>query len=270
VIETGSGKYLALFVTVAALLAGCAGGGATKSSKTPDGELPTMSDQTSIQKRAAINLELAVGYYQRHENSVALDKIKLALAADPEFAPAYDMRALIYMDMQETRLADENFLHALRLDPANPDFNNNYGWFLCNNGHEHESIAYFETALKDRNYASPAVALDDAGMCSQKFNDMAGAEKYYKRAFNFDPANLRVNENLARFYFGKKDYEQAKFYMGRLIKANVTDANVLWLGIRIAHKSGDRITEGALGSELQRYHSDSVQYASYQRVAFDE
>ncbi|MBV8634393.1 MAG: type IV pilus biogenesis/stability protein PilW, partial [Burkholderiaceae bacterium] len=48
------------------------------------------------------------------------------------------------------------------------------------------------------------------------------------------------------------------------------DAGVLWLGIKIAHKGGDRITEGVLASELQRYHADSVQYASYQREAFDE
>jgi len=267
VIKIGSRAYSTIFALCALLLAGCAGGG---KSKPADGELLTMSDQTSAQKRAAINLELAIGYYQRHENSVALDKIKLALAADPDFSQAYDMRALIYMDMHETRLADENFQHALRLAPTNPEYNNNYGWFLCNNGRERDSIAYFETAIKDRNYPSPAVAMDNAGMCYVKLDNLPEAEKYFKRAFNFDPGNLKVNENLARLYYSRKEYDQAKFYMGRLIKANVTDANVLWLGIKIAHKSGDRMTEGALGAELQRFHSDSLQYASFQREAFDE
>lgn len=266
--------HLALALASLLLLTGCAShrssGGNSSGERSADGELPTMSDQTSAQKRASINLELAVGYYQRHENSVALDKIKLALAADPDYSQAYDMRALIYMDMQETHLAEENFLHALRLAPNNPEYNNNYGWFLCSNGRERESLTYFETAIKDRNYSSPAVAMDNAGMCNMKLNNMLEAEKYFKRAFNFDPSNLKVNENLARLYYTRKEYDQAKFYIGRLIKANVTDASVLWLGIRIAHKSGDRMTEGALGAELQRYHADSIQYASFQREAFDE
>jgi len=265
--KIGTSSCLPFIAVVVLLLAGCAGAG---KSKPADGELLTMSDQTSAQKRAAINLELAVGYYQRHENSVALDKIKLALAADPDFSQAYDMRALIYMDMHENRLADENFQHALRLAPANPEYNNNYGWFLCSNGRERESIAYFETAIKDRNYTSPAVAMDNAGMCSLKLGNQPEAEVYFKRAFNFDPGNLKVNENLAQLFYTRKEYDQAKFYIGRLIKANVTDASVLWLGIKIAHKSGDRMTEGALGAELQRFHADSLQYASFQREAFDE
>ncbi len=267
--KLGSGKTLALALLFSLALAACAGGGGGPK-KSADGELATQSDQTNAQKRASLNLELAGGYFQRGENAVALDKIKLALAADSEYSAAYNMRGLIYMQMGETRLAEENFQHALRIDSSNPGFNNSYGWFLCNNGRVRESINYFEVALKDRTYTSAALALDNEGICTEKLGDMPAAEKLFKRAFNTDPGNLRVNENLARLYYQNKDYDQAKFYMGRLIKANVTDASVLWLGIKIARKSGDRITEGALASELQRYHADSVQYASYQREAFDD
>lgn len=266
--KSGSSITLALILSCSLLLVACAGGDVKK--KSADGELATQSDQTNAQKRASLNLQLAAGYFQRGENAVALDKVKLALAADSEYAAAYDLRGLIYMQMGETHLAEENFQHALRIDSSNAGFNNSYGWFLCNNDRARESIPYFETALKDHGYASASLALDNEGICTEKLGDLAGAEKLFKRAFNADPSNLRVNENLARLYYKDKDYDQAKFYMGRLIKANVTDANVLWLGIKIARKSGDRITEGVLGSELQRYHPDSVQYASYQREAFDE
>ncbi len=102
----------------------------------------------STQKRASIRLQLAVGYYQRNELSVALDEIKQALSADPDYAEAYSMRGLIYMQMNETHLADENFLHALRLSPNNGEFNNNYGWFLCQNGRAADSINYFDAAVK--------------------------------------------------------------------------------------------------------------------------
>jgi type IV pilus assembly protein PilF len=265
--KTAFGYLGAAFFTCTVLLGGCA---ASKSTTGGGGELATSSDQTSTQKRASIRLQLAIGYYQRNELSVALDEIKQALAADPDYAEAYSMRGLIYMQMSETHLADENLLHALKLAPNNGEFNNNYGWFLCQNGRAADSINYFDAAVKVRNYPAPAKALDNAGMCSLKLNDPVAAEKYFLRAFQFDPSNVEVNVNLARMYYKRQDYEHAKFYIGRVIKAEDHDADVLWLGVKIAHKTGDRLTEGAIGSELQRFQPASVEYAAYQREAFDE
>jgi type IV pilus assembly protein PilF len=247
-------------------LAGCA---STPHNGAGD-ELPTSSDQTSAQKRASIRLQLAVGYYQRNEKQVALDEIKQALQADPDYAEAYSLRGLIYMDMGEVHLADENLSHALRLAPNNADFSNNYGWFLCQNGRPGESIAYFEATLKSRTYESPDKAMDDAGMCSLKLNDSVAAEKFFVRAFNFNPGNLRVNINLAKLYYDKHDYERANFYAGRVVKASDVDADALWLAIKVAHKIGDRLTEAKLGSQLRMNQPNSVEYAAYQRGAFDE
>jgi type IV pilus assembly protein PilF len=246
------------------LLAACAAG-----QRSGD-ELPTSSDQTSAHKRASIRLQLAIGYYQRNEKEVALDEIKQALQADPDYAEAYSMRGLIYMDMGEARLAEENFQHALRLSPNNADFSNNYGWFLCQNGRAKESMAYFETALKNRNYQTPAVAMDNAGMCSLQLKDEAGAEKYFLRAFQFDPGNAQVNINLTKFYYDKHDYERANFYIGRVIQSGASDARSLWLGIKVAHKVGDRLAEAKLGSQLHLNQPNSIEYAAYQRGAFDE
>jgi type IV pilus assembly protein PilF len=244
--------------------------GACASTQHDGGELPTSSDQTSAQKRASIRLQLAVGYYQRNEKEVALDEIKQALQADPDYADAYSLRGLIYMDMGEARLAEENLQRALKLAPNNADFSNNYGWFLCQNGRPADSIPYFEAALKSRTYQSPDTAMDDAGMCSLKLHDSAAAEKYFVRAFNFNPGNLRVNVNLAKLYYDKHDYERANFYAGRVVKANDVDADALWLAIKIAHKLGDRLTEAKLGSQLHASQPNSIQYAAYQRGAFDE
>jgi type IV pilus assembly protein PilF len=265
--------YLSVVIFAGVLtLIGCASTNTATSPKggSSSGELATGSDQTSGQKRAAIRLQLAVGYYQRNEMNIALDEIKQSLQADPDFSDAYSMRGLIYMQMGETHLADENFQHALRLAPHNADFNNNYGWYLCQNGRAAESISYFEAALKVRNYESPSKALSNAGLCSEKLNDAAAAEKYFLAAFQIDPGNPNVNVNLAKTYYKRKDYEHAQFYIGRVIKANVHDADVLWLGVKIARKSGDRLTERAIASELERFQPNSVEFANYQREAFDE
>lgn len=259
--------WLMLVVVSAAALAGCASNAPVVG---PQGDLPTSSDQTDSQRRARIRLQLAVGYYEQRQMNVALDEIKQALQADPNFAEAYSMRALIYMDMGENRLAEENFLQAIRLSPTTPDFNNNYGWFLCQNGREQQSIAYFEAALKNRAYQSPAKALNNAGICSLKMKDKAAAERYFSQAFQSDPGNPATNANLARIYYDKGDYNRARFYIGRVMKADVMTADVLWLAIKIERKLGDRAAETSLVTQLRRRHGGSAEFAAYQRGAFDE
>lgn len=249
-------------------LSGCAGmrGGAV-SQQT---ELPTSSDQTEFQKRAQIRLQLAIGYFEQKQYPVALDEVKLALVADPNFVDAYSVRALIYMAMGETRLAEENFQTAMRLSPNNPDINNNYGWYLCQNDRVAQSIAYFDAALKNRSYQSPGKALNNAGMCSLKLGDLPAAERYLTQAFQLDPSDPSTNVNLAKTYYMKGDYTRARFYVGRATKDDAVSADTLWLAIRVEHKLGDRGAEASLTTQLRRRHPNSAEYAALQRGAFDE
>ncbi|OWW20882.1 type IV pilus biogenesis/stability protein PilW [Noviherbaspirillum denitrificans] len=258
--------WLAAALVAAAFLAGCATGPAA----VPPGESPVASEQTEGQRRARIRLQLAVGYYEQRQSAVALDEIRQALAADPAFAEAYVMRALIYMDMGENKLAEENFQQAIKLSPNNPDFNNNYGWFLCQNGKEKESIAYFDAALKNRAYQSPGKALNNAGICSMKLKNKTAAERYFSQAFQYDPGNPTTNTNLARIYYDQGDYERARFYIGRVMKSDVMTADVLWLAIKVERKLGDRAAESSLVTQLRRRHGGSAEFAAYQRGAFDE
>ncbi len=256
---------LAILAVVFALT-GCA----SSPSGGSDRELPTSSDQTDNQKRAGIRLQLAMGYYGQGQMPVALDEIKQALQADPNFADAYSMRALIYMNMGETRLAEDNFQQALRLSPANPDFNNNYGWFLCQNGRESQSISYFESALKNRAYQSPAKALNNAGLCSMRMKDTVAAERYLNEAFRLDPGNASTNVNLAKIYYDRGNYERAQFYIGRVTKSDVFTAEALWQAIKIERKLGDRDAELSLVTQLSRRFPTSAEFAAYQRGAFNE
>lgn len=246
------------------------GGCATNPSADSRKDLTTSSDQTESQKRARIRLQLAIGYYQQQQMAVALDEIKLALQADPGSADAYSMRGLIYMDMGETKLAEDNFRQALKLSPDNPDFNNNYGWFLCQNGREQQSIAYFESALKSRSYQSPAKALSNAGVCSLRMKDMVAAERYLVESFRQEPGNLAANTNLSKIYYSRGEYERARFYIARVIKSEQFDAGVLWQAIKVERKLGDRDSEGSLFTQLRRRFPNSPEFAAYQRGAFDE
>ena len=220
--------WLAALAAVALLATGCA-----SNQFGQQAELKTSSDQTTDQKRAMNHLNLAIGYYQQGQWSSALDDVKKALQVDPDLVDAYGVRALIYMEMGEPNLAEENFLRALSMSPGNPDFSNNYGWFLCQNGRATQSIPYFETAIKSRNYQSPAKAANNAGLCSVKLKNESAAEQYFIKAFQLEPSNPVTNAHLAKIYFDRKDYERARFYVGRIPQSDELNADVLWTAIKV-------------------------------------
>ncbi|CAN5406420.1 type IV pilus biogenesis/stability protein PilW [soil metagenome] len=257
---------LAALMAMSFFVAGCASTGDHSESR----ELQTSSDQTDNQKRARIRMQLAIGYFEQRQFPVALDEIKLALQADPNFVDAYSVRALVYMEMGETRLADENFKQAMKLAPNSPDIANNYGWYLCQNGRESESLAYFDSALKNKSYQSPAKALHNAGVCTMKLKDVAGAEAFFLDAFKLDPSSLPTAVNLAQIYYQRQDYQRSQFYVGRAVKGDLLTPEVLWLAIKVEHKLGNKPVENSLGTQLRRRHPTSRESAAYQRGAFDE
>lgn len=254
-----------LAAITAALLGGCS------SVPSQDaGGVQTFSDQTDVRRSAHIRLQLAVGYFQQGQLNIALDEIKQSLQIDPGFADAYSMRGLIYMEMGELRLAEESFREALRLTPGNPDFSNNYGWFLCQTGREKESIAYFEAALQKRTYQSPAKALNNAGVCSLKQNNVAAAEQYLKQAFQIEPGNPETNANLALVHQKQGDNQNARFYINRVLKSEDLSSRVLWTAIKVERALGDRAAENSLATQLRRRYPKSPEFAAYMRGAFDE
>jgi type IV pilus assembly protein PilF len=236
-------------------------------------ELKTASDQTSDEKRAAIRLQLAIGYYQERNYDVALDEIKKALAARSDYPDAYGVRALIYTSMGEMALADENYQRALSLAPRNPDLANNYGSFLCQNGRGAQAMGYFESALKNPMYQSPVKAMVNAGDCALKMKNYDAAERYLLDALRIEPEFPTIHAGLARVYFVRRNYTRAGFFINRLtalVKPETMSAETLWLAVRIEHKLGEQATETSLATQLRRRHPGSPEFAAFMRGAFDE
>lgn len=265
---------LSLCMLVAAL-AGCASqsGGASGGLAGSTTELRTASDQTAVEKRANIRLQLAVGYYQSGSYEVALDEIKKALAADPDMSEAYGVRALIYTAMDEMVLAEENYQRAMRLAPGNADLANNYGSFLCQTGRYTQAMAQFDAALKNPRYASPVKAMANAGGCALKNKQYELADRHLTNAARLDPDFPPVQVGLAQVAFQRRDYARANFYMNMLkgrTKPEAMSAEVLWLAIRIDRKIGEPDRAASLATQLRRRHPASPEFAAFQRGAFDE
>ncbi len=266
-----------LALCAGALLAGCVsdkpGTAARSGLQGSTQELKTLSDQTSTDKRAAIRLQLAIGYYQEGNYAVALDEIKQSITVDPNVADAYSVRALIYTAMGEMALAEENYQRAMRLAPGNPELNNNYGSFLCQTGRYALGIEQFEIALRNPQYQSPMKAQINAGGCSIKLKNYDAAERYLLEAMRYDANVPSTNASLARVYYERRDYQRAGLFINRLkaaVKLDAMSAETLWLAIRIERKLGDKASETSMVTQLRRRHPGSPEFAAFQRGAFDE
>lgn len=252
---------IALAGALLALVGGCAttGGDPAIGSDGSSGNIaqgqsvvPRAAVDTEERRRARIRLELASGYYQQRNFPVALDELRQALTIDPDFADAYGMLGLVYMELQENSLAEQSFRKALALTPQDPELNNNFGWFLCRSGRHTDSVPYFERAATDPLYRTPARPLYNAGICMRQAGDDDKALAYLHRAFQVDPSNAVTLYNLADIYLARKDGERALFYSQRLLKGYQPTAQVLWQAVRVARMRGDSVEFESVASQLRR------------------
>lgn len=254
------------------VLVGCAASG----SKTASGgssdtvDINRRTDDSEERTRARVRLELAINYYRERSYSVALDELRKTIQIDPKFADAYGILALVYDELGERALTEESYQQALQLSPNDSYINNNYGWFLCKTGREAQSINYFNTALRNPLYETPAQPLQNAGLCYLRMNDLKNAEAYLLRSFELNPGSPIVTYNLATIFYKRAEYERAKFYVQRLLRLPEPGADMYWLAIRLDRKMGDRVSEAANAIQLRNRFPKSAEYAKYQSGAFDE
>ncbi len=236
----------------------------------PEASASAPQPEANPRRRAEIRLQLAAGYYQKGQLSVALDEVRRALSIDPNYAPAHSMLGLIYLDLGNRRDADASYAQALRLEPDNPEIQNNHGWYLCQTGREREALEFFERAASNRLYRTPALAMQNAGLCMLRIKDTQAAESFLRRSFELDASNPIVKYQLARLYLANHQVDRAGFYYGLLEKGPNAPAAVLWLGIRIAHAKADPRQERQLADELRRRFPESPETAALARGAYDE
>ncbi|HEX6004852.1 MAG TPA: type IV pilus biogenesis/stability protein PilW, partial [Burkholderiales bacterium] len=207
--------------------------------------------------RARIHTELASGYYELGNMSVALEEANIALRADPGYSPAYNIAGLIYSGLKEDRLAEQNFQQALRVNALDSDANNNYGWFLCQRKREAEGLKYLMAALRNPLYQFPERTYVNAGLCARQQGDAAAAEQYFQGALKIRPSHPPALFHAADLAFERGDVAGAKNYLDRLMRFIQPNAEALWLGLRIERKLGDRAAEESYAHRLRSNFPDS-------------
>lgn len=238
----------AALAAFAILLAGCVSQSAVESKPVTD-----TGGGADTRRRAEVHTALAGEYYSRGNYSVALAETRAALKDDPEYVPAHNMQALVFMELREDGPAREAFNRALRLQPNNPEVLNNFGWFLCLRDDPTRGLELMQRASTDTLYATPEKALLSAGLCMRRVGRNAEAEDYLRRAVLIRPDLIGALFNLAQITFERGEMGDAEIYLLRYMRLTSAPAlDALTLGVKVARARNDRGAEESYLQQLRR------------------
>lgn len=268
-------RWLRLVLGTLAVLTGalhlvsCATAG-KQGQGAPRADMVTASDEPEVRARARIRLELAVAYFEQGQTTIALDELKQALATDPNFGDAYNLRGLVYMRLKDFSLAESSFRRAIALKPGDSNTLHNLGWLMCQQDRHAESLQYFGQALADPSYTDRSKTLMTQGLCQMRAGKKADAEASLLQSFQLDAGNPITEYNLALLLFERGDLVRSQFYIRRLNNSEWANSETLWLGIKVERRLGNRDAVEQLAVPLRKRFAQSREAGLYERGAFDE
>lgn len=174
-----------------------------------------------------------------------------ALKLAPSSPQAHTLLALSEDRRGNAGVAGKHYLRATELAPEQGAMLNNYGTWLCAQGRHVESLGWFDRALADRGYASPAVALANAGACAHRGADDRRAKAYLAAALELDPTNPVALGVMAEREFRVGDAFRARAFSQRRLAAAPPDAAALLLASQIEAKLGDNAAAGRYVQQLR-------------------
>ncbi len=244
----------------------------TQTEGKPDNRpSPPPTDAASIERRAAVRLELANLYFSRGQSATALAETDTALKIKPDYAQAYSLRGLIYASMGNPALADESFERSLRINPRDAGTMQNYGWVLCQDQRYAAAEQQFLRALEQPNYRDSAQTLRAMGLCQARDGRLIEAQQSLLRSYQLDPASAATAVSLAEVQYKLGEYSKARFYIDRVNKVPAqSNAQTLWLSARIERKLDNETQVRAMGNRLKDLYPQSSEALAYDQGRFNE
>jgi len=204
-------------------------------------------------------LELARARLMAGDYAAAEKEALKALKLDPKSVDAETVLAVSAARRGDSAAAGPHYQRAAELAPDNGAVQNNYGVWLCREGRAAESLAWFDRALKDPRYSTPAVALANAGSCAARAGQDERARRDLRRAVELDPNNATALGALAELEFRQGNAFEARAFSERRLAAAPADAQALQLASQIEDKLGDR---AAAARYVQRMRAEFPQTRS--------
>lgn len=210
-------------------------------------------ESAASQRRADLRNQLALAQSAllRGDLAGAEAGVRKAQRIDASSADAETLLGIISERQGRQADAGGHYLRATALAPADGGAANNYGAWLCANGRAVESLPWFERALADPGYRTPAAALANSGACALRSGQSGKADRDLRAAIGQDPGNAVALGALARLEFQAGHYLEARAFSERRLAAAPADADALGLASQIERKLGDSAAAARYGRRLR-------------------
>ena len=242
--------FLIAIIAVLALI-GCAA--------TPDPGPNTRAgmDRVSPVRTAEVNTRLGIGYLERGEMQIAMEKLQTAVRHDPEHVPAHVTLALIYEELGNSSQAERHFRQATRYAPDDGATLNSYAVFLCRQGDFEAAEENFSRATQDPFYGTPEVAWLNAGACARRSGELEQAETHLRRALEIDSELPGALYHLAQLYYQQEEAFRARAFLQRFEATGEIEPGALLLGYQIESSLGNAVDANQYVSKLEDRFPDS-------------
>ena len=232
------------------LLAACTATGPATRKDNPD------SDR---QEAARVNTDLGLQYLHQGQLQLSLEKLERALAHDPSYVDAHTVLGALYEQIGDSRKAEQHYRRAAQLRPKGGAELNNYGTYLCKLGRHDEAQQWFQRALQDPFYRTPALALTNSGTCLLQAGRRDQAEAALRQALELQPGNTEALSQLAAVLYEKGEYFSARAFIQRYESAGPPLPSTLLLARNIELKLGNASQAGEYTQRLLREFPDSTE-----------
>ena len=223
----------------------------------PTTEQTTGGKPTTTSKVAELQTQLGIGYLRQGKLELAWNRLQRALDADPNYSTAHNAMALVQERLKDPEKAEEHYLRAVTLNPADSAAQNNYGSFLCRNRRYEEGEHRFLQAAKNPLYDQPEIAYANAGVCLKRAGQYQKAERYLRTALEINPEIPVALLAMSEVSLQTKRYLPARAYLQRYLAVASHSPQSLWLGVQIERKLGDKNTASSYAMMLKSNYPDS-------------
>jgi len=197
-------------------LSGCAGSG-------------TVADGGATTDPAVANMNLGAGYLQQGRADLAIERLERALAINPRLVGAHSTIAVAFSQRGDLAQAERHYRRATELAPSDGAPANAYAAFLCQQQRWTEAEPLFRRAARDADYATPEVALTNAGVCARDAGADDKAAESFRAALGRNPTYPDALLNLMDLSYQQRNFLQTRAFVQRYLAAHAPAAPVLWL-----------------------------------------
>jgi type IV pilus assembly protein PilF len=190
----------------------------------------SVGEAASDNEAAIANMNLGAGYLRQGNVELAIERLRRALAQDPDLVQAHSTIAFAYDQIGSLEEAETHFRRATELDREDGAAANAYAAFLCNRGNRWaEAEPYFRRATQDLDYGTPEVAMTNAGICARDAGELQKAEENFRAALTRNPRYADALLNMIELSFQREDHLQTRAFTQRYLAIRPATASVLWM-----------------------------------------